>query len=54
VPVTQVPMGLNSQGLPTGVQVVATRNRDRHCIAVAEELEKEFGGWAKNKPFAES
>lgn len=38
-------MGLDSKGLPTGIQVVATRNRDRDCIAVAEELEKTFGGW---------
>ncbi|KAL5278824.1 hypothetical protein ACFFRR_003445 [Megaselia abdita] len=45
VPVTQVPMGLDSNGLPLGIQVVATRNRDRHCIAVARELERAFGGW---------
>lgn len=45
LPATQVPVGLNSDGLPMGVQVVATPNRDRHCIAVAEELDREFGGW---------
>jgi fatty acid amide hydrolase 2 len=45
LPATQVPMGLNSQGLPMGVQIVATKNRDRHCIAVAEELDRQFGGW---------
>lgn len=45
LPTTQVPLGLNEKGLPLGIQVVAGRNRDRHCIAVAEELEKEFGGW---------
>jgi fatty acid amide hydrolase 2 len=45
LPVTQVPLGLNKNGLPMGLQVVATKNRDRHCIAVAEELEKEFKGW---------
>lgn len=45
LPATQVPLGLNSQGLPLGVQVVATRNRDRHCLAVAEELDRHFGGW---------
>lgn len=50
LPVTQVPLGLNSQGLPLGVQVVATKNRDRHCIAVAQELEDEFKGWVP--PFA--
>lgn len=45
VPVTQVPMGLNSRGLPLGVQVIAPAFRDRDCIAVAEELERAFGGW---------
>jgi fatty acid amide hydrolase 2 len=45
LPATQVPMGLNSQGLPLGIQVVATKNRDRHCLAVAEELDRQFGGW---------
>ncbi|XP_055375777.1 fatty-acid amide hydrolase 2 [Condylostylus longicornis] len=45
VPVTQVPLGLSSDGLPLGIQVIATRNRDSDCIAVAEELEKAFGGW---------
>lgn len=44
-PATQVPMGLNSYGLPMGVQIVASLNRDRHCIAVAEELDRQFGGW---------
>ena len=43
--IKQVPMGLNSEGLPLGIQVIATKNRDRHCIAVAEELEKAYGGW---------
>lgn len=41
----QVPLGLDSKGLPLGIQVVASRNRDRHCLAVAEELDAAFGGW---------
>lgn len=41
----QVPVGLDTKGLPMGIQVVAARNRDRHCLAVAEELETAFGGW---------
>lgn len=45
VPATQVPLGLSANGLPMGIQVVATRNRDRDCLAVAEELERAFGGW---------
>ena len=38
-------MGLDDDGLPLGIQIVATRNRDRHCLAVAEELDSNFGGW---------
>lgn len=45
VPVTQVPMGLNQNGMPMGIQVVAAEMNDRLCIAVAEELERSFGGW---------
>lgn len=45
LPATQVPMGLNADGLPLGIQIVATKNRDRHCLAVAEELDRQFGGW---------
>ncbi|XP_071955028.1 fatty-acid amide hydrolase 2-A-like [Antedon mediterranea] len=45
LPVTQVPLGLSSDGLPLGIQVVANRNQDRLTIAVAMQLEKEFGGW---------
>lgn len=45
LPATQVPLGLNSQGLPLGVQVVAAKNQDRLCLAVAEEIDREFGGW---------
>lgn len=45
VPSTQVPLGLSADGRPLGIQVVATRNRDRDCIAVANELARAFGGW---------
>ncbi|KAG4074919.1 hypothetical protein HA402_009344 [Bradysia odoriphaga] len=45
VPCTQVPLGLNSEGVPLGIQVVASRNRDRDCLAVAMELERVFDGW---------
>lgn len=45
VPVTQVPLGLNKEGLPLGVQVVSTAFRDINCLAVAAELERAFGGW---------
>ncbi|XP_065366711.1 fatty-acid amide hydrolase 2-A [Calliphora vicina] len=47
-PATAVPLGtLGSEGLPIGVQVIANFNQDRLCLAVAEELEKAFGGWAR-------
>jgi fatty acid amide hydrolase 2 len=45
VPVTQVPLGLGSSGLPLGVQVAAAPGRDHVSIAVAMELERVFGGW---------
>lgn len=45
VPATQVPLGLNFQGIPLGLQVVATKNRDLHCMKVAEEIELGLGGW---------
>ena len=36
---------LGSWGVPLGIQVVAGRNQDRNCLAVASELERLFGGW---------
>lgn len=44
-PVTQVPLGIGSAGLPLGVQVVAAPGRDHATIAAALELERAFGGW---------
>jgi fatty acid amide hydrolase 2 len=45
VPVTEVPLGLGSEGLPLGVQVAAASGADHLCIAIALELEAVFGGW---------
>jgi fatty acid amide hydrolase 2 len=45
MPVTQVPLGLGSKGLPVGVQVVGRRDSDHVTIAVALHLERAFGGW---------
>ncbi|XP_076163973.1 fatty-acid amide hydrolase 2-like [Ptiloglossa arizonensis] len=45
LPSTYVPMGLNSDGLPIGFQVMAGSHQDRLCLAVARELETVFGGW---------
>jgi fatty acid amide hydrolase 2 len=44
-PSTQVPLGLNSRGLPLGIQVIAAHGRDHLTIAVARHLERAFGGW---------
>jgi fatty acid amide hydrolase 2 len=43
--VTQVPLGLDADGLPLGVQVVGARGSDATTIAVARALEEDFGGW---------
>lgn len=46
LPVTQVPLGLDSQGLPLGVQVVGAPGDDHVTIAVAEALERaRIAGW---------
>ena len=44
-PVVQIPLGLNKQGLPLGVQAAAGPDNDHLAIAVALELERAFGGW---------
>lgn len=45
MPATAVPTGFDSEGLPMGVQVAASRNRDELAIAVARDVEDAFGGW---------
>ncbi len=45
MPATAVPMGLGSEGLPLGLQVVAIHGNDHLCVAAALELERAFGGW---------
>lgn len=44
-PVTSCPLGLNSDGLPIGMQVIAAPNNDRLTLAVAQKIEQSFGGW---------
>ncbi|MFO0563296.1 MAG: amidase [Polyangiales bacterium] len=46
LPVTAVPMGLDREGVPLGVQVIAAHGRDHVCIAVAKALEEAIGGWS--------
>jgi fatty acid amide hydrolase 2 len=50
LPVTQVPLGLNEDGVPLGVQVAAGFDRDHVAIAVAMQLERSFGGWVPPAP----
>lgn len=51
-PVTSVPLGLGKkENLPTGVQIIGNFNQDRLCLAVAEHLEKVFGGWVEPGKF---
>ena len=45
VAITNVPMGLDRYGMPFGVQVIAAPNNDNLTIQVAEQLERQFGGW---------
>jgi fatty acid amide hydrolase 2 len=45
MPVTQVPLGIGSQGLPLGVQVAGAHGNDHLTIAVAMQLERLLGGW---------
>jgi len=45
MPCTVCPMGLNDEGIPLAVSIVANRNRDGLTIAVARELANVHGGW---------
>jgi fatty acid amide hydrolase 2 len=40
-PAIQVPLGLDSDGLPLGVQIVSNCHKDHLCVAVAQYLENE-------------
>ncbi|XP_076754815.1 fatty-acid amide hydrolase 2-B-like [Xylocopa sonorina] len=45
MPATHCTMGLNKEGFPVGVQIIAKQGNDHLTIAVAQEIEKVFGGW---------
>lgn len=45
MPATSVPTGLNEEGLPLGVQVVAKSMNDHLTLGCAEFLEQTFEGW---------
>jgi len=42
-PVTQVPLGLDHNGLPVGIQIASIPGNDHVTIAVAQDLEKVYG-----------
>lgn len=50
LPSTNIPLGFNKEGMPIGIQVVAAPYQDRLCLAVAEALEKDLGGWIPPLP----
>lgn len=45
LPATSIPMGIGTEGLPLGFQVVANDKQDALCLAIAEEIERTFGGF---------
>ncbi|CAL1270464.1 unnamed protein product [Larinioides sclopetarius] len=45
LPATSCPVGLDDNGLPVGVQVIAGLRNDHLNMVVAREIEREFGGW---------
>ncbi len=45
LPVTVVPVGVNRDGLPIGVQVIGPHLEDRTTLAFARELERLLGGF---------
>ena len=46
-PVAVVRCGTSPEGLPIGVQVVTRPWREDQALAVAQHLEKTFGGWQR-------
>ncbi|CAD5216123.1 unnamed protein product [Bursaphelenchus xylophilus] len=47
--VVSIPMGLDKEGYPKSVQLVATKNNYWMLINLAMEMEKKFGGWTPPK-----
>jgi Asp-tRNA(Asn)/Glu-tRNA(Gln) amidotransferase A subunit family amidase len=44
-PGASVPLGLSSEGLPIGVQIIGRPHEDELLLAVAERLEEARGPW---------
>jgi fatty acid amide hydrolase 2 len=45
LPATAIPTGLNAQGLPLGIQAIASHGSDRLTLQAASFLEAALGGW---------
>lgn len=44
-PATQIPMGINEDMLPLGIQAVANHDQDHLSMAIAMAIEEDLGGW---------
>jgi amidase len=51
LPSTVAPLGLTSQGLPTGVQIITREYGDYTSLKFAELLEQELGGFVPPKGY---
>ncbi|XP_042909799.1 fatty-acid amide hydrolase 2 [Parasteatoda tepidariorum] len=45
LPATNCPVELDEKGMPVGVQVISGLRNDYLNLAIAREIEREFGGW---------
>jgi amidase len=51
LPATAIPLGLSTEGLPVGVQIVGPWLEDRTPLRLAELIEREFGGFVPPSMF---
>ena len=51
LPATAIPIGKSSRGLPIGIQIVGPWLEDRTPLALAELIEREFGGFVAPPEF---
>lgn len=51
LPATAIPVGLSTNGLPIGVQIIGPWLEDRTPLKLAELIEREFGGFVPPKGF---
>ena len=51
LPSTAMPITLSDEGLPIGMQIIGPHLGDRTTIALAELIEREFGGFVAPPAF---